>query len=283
MATSTDLKLQKFDPAAAKPHRVWLIIGCRGSGKSMLLRDILYKTMGSFDWGAAMTATHTTAQDLETFFPRPFIYRNGYDFEAADKLLRFSKGCVERGRPRKALLLLDDCAFDDKVMKSDTMKEIHLNGRHAQVSLISTTQYCLTVSPLLRANIDYVLVMADNIVANRKRLHQFFFGCFDTFQQFDTVFKHVTRDYGCLVLDNTDKTGGGPQSSVRWYKADPLPAESADLRSPPLWYAPKNPFRIFPDRVYYLSSKLEYLLQQKKQADDEEGAGGSDTKSVPIG
>ena len=154
MAT-TDLKLQRFDPAAAKPHRVWLIIGSRGSGKSMLLRDILCKTKGFFDWGVAMTATHATAQDLETFFPPPFIHRNGYCFENADKLLRFSKDCVEKGRPRRTLLLLDDCAFDDKVMKSDAMKEIHLNGRHAQVSLISTTQYCLTVSPLLRANIDY--------------------------------------------------------------------------------------------------------------------------------
>jgi len=218
----TDLNLEKFDPAQAKPHRIWLIIGTRGSGKSVLLKDLLHKTRGAYDYGVAMTATHSTAETLRQVFPPSLVYESGYDFDKADTMLASAKDLVQRGKERAGLLLLDDCAFDDKVMKSDTMKELHLNGRHAKITLLSTTQYCLTVSPLLRANIDYIFVMADNVIANRKRLHQFFFGCFETFPQLDAVFKAVTKDYGCLVLDNTDKTGSLEQS-VRWYRADPIP------------------------------------------------------------
>ena len=218
----TDLNLEKFNPSQAKPHRIWLIIGTRGSGKSVLLKDLLYHTRGEYDFGLAMTATHSSAETLRQVFPKSLVYDRGYDFEKADTMLAQARENVKNGKDRAGLLLLDDCAFDDKVMKSDTMKELHLNGRHAAITLMSTTQYCLTVSPLLRANIDYIFVMADNVLANRKRLHQFFFGCFDTFQQFDSVFKTVTKNFGCLVLDNTNKTGSLEQS-IRWYRADPIP------------------------------------------------------------
>jgi hypothetical protein len=202
-----DINLAKFDPASAERHRVWLLIGCRGSGKSVLLRDLLHKTRTHYDLGVAMTATHATAESLRQIFPPSLVYQDGYKFEVVDTLLENLKGLVVRDKVRNALLLLDDCAFDDKVMKSPAMKEIHLNGRHSRLTLMSTTQYCLTVGPLIRTNIDYVLALADNNIANRKRLHQFFFGCFPTFAQFDAVFREVTRDYGCLVLNNTNKTG----------------------------------------------------------------------------
>jgi hypothetical protein len=247
----TDLNLEKFDPASAKPHRIWLIIGTRGSGKSVLLKDLLYKTRGSFEYGLAMTATHSSAETLRQVFPPSLIYENGYDFDKASLLLSQAKENVKNGKDRAGLLLLDDVAFQDKVMKSDTMKELHLNGRHAKITLMSTTQYCLTVSPLLRANIDYVCVMADNVIANRKRLHQFFFGCFETFQQFDIVFKAVTKDYGCLVLDNTDKTGS-LEKSVKWYKADPIPDER---------------FRIMRNRYYFMDEETRKLLKKQKEQD----------------
>ena len=34
--------IKQFEPTKAKKHRTWLIIGPRGSGKSVLLKDLLY-------------------------------------------------------------------------------------------------------------------------------------------------------------------------------------------------------------------------------------------------
>ena len=244
----SDLHLEKFDPKTAKPHRIWLIIGTRGSGKSVLLQDLLFQTKGAFDYGLAMTATYSSAQTLRKLFPPCFVFDQGYNFDIADAMLANAKQFASEGKEKAGLLLLDDCAFDDKIMKSDTMRELHLNGRHAKITLMSTTQYCLTVSPLLRANIDYILCMQDNVIANRKRLHNFFFGCFETFQQFDSVFKAVTKDYGCLVLDNTDKTGSLEQS-VKWYRSLPTP----------------NTFRVLRNRFYWADAEIRKRVQEKRQ------------------
>jgi hypothetical protein len=223
-----DVNIPKFDPAATERHRIWLIIGCRGSGKSVLLKDLLFQTRSHYDAGTAMTATHTTAEVLRNIFPPDLVHEDGYNFEVVDKLLAFAKDLATKEKERNFLLLLDDCAFDDKIMKSSAMKEIHLNGRHSRLTLMSTTQYMLTVSPLIRTNIDYVFALADNNIANRKRLYNYFFGCFPTFGQFDAVFREVTRDYGCLVLDNTNKTGS-ISDSVSWYKAAEKTPDSFQL------------------------------------------------------
>jgi type II secretory pathway predicted ATPase ExeA len=83
----TDLNLEKFNPAQAKPHRIWLIIGTRGSGKSVLLKDLLYNTSGAYDYGMAMTATHSSAETLRQIFPPSLVYDQGYDFDKADTML----------------------------------------------------------------------------------------------------------------------------------------------------------------------------------------------------
>ena len=60
--------------------------------------------------------------------------------------------------------------YDNKVMKSEAQTEIHLNGRHFGVALMNTTQYAMIIPPAIRTNIDYVLVLQDSVLANRKRL-----------------------------------------------------------------------------------------------------------------
>jgi len=130
--------------------------------------------------GVGMTATHATAETLRNIFPPGLVYQDGYNHEVVDRLLESAKGLVARDKVRNILLLLDDCAFDPKVMGAPAMKEIHLNGRHSHITLMSTTQYMLTVGPLIRTNVDYVLALQDNNIANRKKLFQYYFGCFPT-------------------------------------------------------------------------------------------------------
>ena len=88
---SSDIHVSKFDPTKAKDHRVWLIIGCRGSGKSVLLKDLLHQTRSKYDVGLAMTATETTAQTLRKIFPPSLVINTGYDYNAADRFMRSAK------------------------------------------------------------------------------------------------------------------------------------------------------------------------------------------------
>lgn len=89
------LDIPFFKPESALPHRQWLILGPRGTGKSVMLLDLLRKTGNSermstdvdappYDYARAFTATVTTAQELEKYIPSSFVHRDGYDFDVAD-------------------------------------------------------------------------------------------------------------------------------------------------------------------------------------------------------
>ena len=65
-----------------------------------------------------------------------------------------------------------------------------MNGRHVKLMLYLTMQYCMDLSPDLRANIDYIFVLRENILANKEKIYKNFFGIFPTF---DTVsYTHLT-------------------------------------------------------------------------------------------
>lgn len=211
-------ELRKFDPKHAKEHRMWLIIGARGTGKSKMLQDIVYETRGNYDLGMGMTATTSTVKDLVKFLPSRLVFKHGYNFEKADKLLAVCKTLVEKGKQRKVLEILDDVMFESGVMKSKTQKELHFNGRHSLVTQISTTQYCMDIPCNLRGNIDYVLALRENIVVNKKKLYEYFFGLFPNFKEFDRVFMKCTANFGALVIDKTQPTAD-IQNCLYHYKA----------------------------------------------------------------
>ena len=75
-----------------------------------------------------------------------------------------------------------------------------------------------TVPPAVRTNVDYVLVLQDSVLVNRKRLFEYFFGNFATFKEFDRVMTQVTENHGCLVLDKT-QTSAKVSDAVFYYKA----------------------------------------------------------------
>jgi hypothetical protein len=239
------MELRKFDVGATKPHRTWLIIGARGTGKSKMLQDIIYHTRERYDVGMAMTATTSTANDLRKFLPSRLIYKDGYNFEKADKMLQVCKKMVARGKGKSLLNIQDDVMFESGVLKSKTQKELHFNGRHALTTQVSTTQYCMDIPSNIRGNIDYILALRETTVSNKKKLYEFFFGSFPSFKEFDRVFMHATREFGALVIDKTQPTAD-IENSIFYYRA------RTDL----------PPFRVGRQGFFSLSDKLDEIEKE---------------------
>jgi hypothetical protein len=220
MTTSNQYRIPQFDPTKAKRDCVWLLIGPRNTGKSVLLKDLLYNTRTHHDFVMGMTATVSTVDMLKEFMPHRLIFTNGYDFAFGDKFLLTCQHVVKARKERHCALILDDCMFNGKVMKTETQKNLHLNGRHYNTSIFNTTQYCMIIPNDIRTNIDYIFALRENIMANKRRLYEYFFGMFSNFKEFDKVFSACTRNYGCLVLDKTKSTSS-IQECMRWYVASP--------------------------------------------------------------
>jgi hypothetical protein len=138
---------------------------------------------------------------------------------AIENLIERQKKAKKRGNATHAFIVFDDLAYDNRLMKLPVMRYILMNGRHLNLFLIFSSQYVADLGPpAVRANIDVLFVCREAITANRWRLYNMFFGCFDTFEDFNRVLSACTEDYGVLVLDNT-KLSNKVEECVFHFKA----------------------------------------------------------------
>lgn len=214
--------IRRFKIGEARPDRVFLIIGKRGSGKSILLRDILYNYKNNIDFALAMTQTVPTRNMLCKHIPRPYVRLGGYSEDWGERFLDVCKtiSTENKENPRHMALILDDCMGSDsgRFLKGKTITDLCLNGRHYHSCLLLTTQYALMVPPAVRANCDYVFVLAETSVIVRKKIYQQFFGVIGSFAEFEEYFKVATQNHSSLVLDAT-RGSNEIGDCVFWYKA----------------------------------------------------------------
>jgi hypothetical protein len=98
-------------------------------------------------------------------------------------------------------------------------------------------QYPLGIPPNLRTNIDYVFILRENYLTNRKRIYENYASMFPTFEAFCSVMDQTTENFECLVINNNAKTNK-LNEQIFWYKAQPRP--SFRLGSKELWEISKN-------------------------------------------
>ena len=123
-----------------------------------------------------------------------------------------------------------------------------------------TMQYCIDLTPDLRANVDYIFILRENVLQNREKLYKSFFGVFPTFDMFNQVMTACTENYECLVLDNTSKSNK-IEDCVFWYKA--ALRKNFRIGSPQLWNFHKKNYNT---QHHIGSDKIDPNKVQKKQA-----------------
>lgn len=215
----SSVQLKKFKPESMPDDKVCVFIGKRGTGKSTLVTDILYHKK-HLPAGVVMSATEEGNHHYKQFIPDLFIYGD-YDKDAIDRVLARQKKIIGTGQNKDnngAFILLDDCMYDRKFMKDPCIRQCFMNGRHWKLFFMLTMQYCMDLTPDLRANVDYIFILRENVIQNREKLYKSFFGIFPTFDIFNQVMTSCTENYECLVLDNTSKSNK-IQDCVFWYKA----------------------------------------------------------------
>ena len=119
----------------------------------------------------------------------------------------------------RGVLILDDCLYDSSWTRDTNIRSLFMNGRHYKTMFIITMQYALGIPPNLRTNIDYVFILRENYVSNRKRLYEHYAGMFPSFEIFCQVMNQCTENFECLVINNNAKSNK-LEDQVFWYKAD---------------------------------------------------------------
>lgn len=225
--------IKKFSPTSMKPNTIILLVGKRGTGKSTLLEDLCYYIRDKVDFAVGMSPTEDTNQALGQFIPKSTIYGE-YDEEVVVRIMDMQKNMWRAGRGYSCLLILDDCCYDKKILRSKVIREIFMNGRHRRMTLILSAQYVMDLPPDLRTQVDYVFALRENVVANREKLFKQFFGFFNSFADFAKTMDSCTENFECMVCDNKTAKGNSIDDSVRWYKAS-LDLPRFKVGKPFLW------------------------------------------------
>ena len=220
-----ELQLKKFDITQIKDDKVVVLIGKRDTGKSYLCKDILYYH-SDIPVGQVISGTEGANQFYSKIVPKLFIH-DEFNTNIVQNMLKRQKLMIdkindgEQVDPR-AFLILDDCLYDNCWAKDKYMRSVFMNGRHYKLLFMLTMQYALGIPPNLRTNIDYVFILRENYVSNRKRLYEHYAGMFPSFEMFCQVMDQCTEDYECLVINNNAKSNK-LTDQVFWYKADSHP------------------------------------------------------------
>jgi hypothetical protein len=203
------------------------MIAKSGSGKSWVIRDIMYY-MRSIPCGSIIAPTDKMTGFFNSFCPPSFIFHE-YKENIIPKILARQRFILDKNQKRKekkkkiydprTFLIMDDCMSSKHLwLKDPNVLSIFNEGRHYQLTFILSMQYSLGIQPELRSNFDYVFLLGEDFINNRKKLYEHYAGMFPTRDVFDQVFLQVTDNYGCMVINNrlrsTDIT-----KKVFWYKA----------------------------------------------------------------
>ena len=259
-----NINLKKFNPSTIGDNRVLVFIGKRGTGKTTLVTDILWHKR-KIPVGVVMSGTEEGNSYYQKFVPDLFIY-NEYKSEVLDKvILRQKQLCKQNVPNNNAFVLLDDCMYDKRLVRDKCTRAIFMNGRHWNIFFMLTMQYCMDLSPDLRANVDYVFILRENIIQNREKIFKHFFGIFPNYDMFSQVLNNCTENYECLVLDNTSKSNK-IEDVVFWYKAKIHPPGSFTVGAKTIWDFHKKKYNPKHDDVDISAGGDPNSVLQKKNA-----------------
>ena len=231
----SSLELKKFDMKTISfKHTensgpVIVLIGRRDTGKSYLVRDLLYYHQ-DIPIGTVISGTEAGNGFYSEHVPKLFIH-DEYNTAIIENILKRQRAVLKQIKREqemykrsnidpRAFVILDDCLFDATWTRDKVMRLLFMNGRHWKIMLVITMQYPLGIPPNLRTNIDYVFILREPYISNRKRIYENYAGMFPTFESFCQVMDQCTENFECLVIKNCAKTNK-LNEQIFWYKAEP--------------------------------------------------------------
>ena len=227
----TRLPIKKFNIHEMVDHCTIAMIAKRATGKSFLTREIMYQKRNIAS-AVAISRTEKLNSFYSEFIPDSYIFSE-YEPTILNRIYERQAVMNEDNNKRKKegkkpkddsiMLIMDDCMSSKGTwLKDPNILELFFNGRHHHLSFILTMQYSVGIPPEMRSNFDYIFLLAEDTISNRKRLYEHYAGMFPTFDIFQQVFTDLTENYGMMVINNrvhskniTDK--------VFWYKAKSVP------------------------------------------------------------
>jgi hypothetical protein len=197
------------------------IIGKPGSGKSVLIKWILYRKSSTIPVGLVISGSEDSNHFYAGMFPDLFIH-NKYEKRIIESFIARQKLAKEYLPNPWSVLVLDDCMDDVKVFNDPLIVGLFKNSRHWDTLSIFACQYVFDFKPAIRTNIDGVFIFREPNQSNRKKIYENFASVVPDFATFCQMMNELTTDFTCIYINNQIQSNTWTDC-VFWVKADQVP------------------------------------------------------------
>jgi hypothetical protein len=199
-----------------------VVIGKANTGKSTLIKSIMYAKKHIFPVALVMSGSENTNHFYETFVPKTFIH-NEYDEEVIEKFVKRQKIAMEHLPNPWAILLIDDCTDEPKVFRRPLQNNLYKVGRHYAMLYILSLQYAIDIRPSIRVNVDVCFILREPSIKIRKSIWENYASIIPDFAMFCDIMDQLD-EYMALVIKN-DSTSNKMEDCVFYYKAPIVPKD----------------------------------------------------------
>jgi energy-coupling factor transporter ATP-binding protein EcfA2 len=205
---------------AMRPGQVHLLVGKRGSGKTWLIKALLYYMRLVTPYVFVFSHTKFTGF-YHSILPDALI-RSKFDAELIQQMMEVQKARRwMRGVNPHIILVLDDMASDSLLRYSQLMDQLLMEGRHYKITIIMATQHLKAASTKFRTNADKIYLFKTANKAILDCIKEEFGNLFVDDLSWEAWFMKNTQDQQAVVLDQRDPTVG-PEDTYFVYKAPDL-------------------------------------------------------------
>ena len=220
--------LPEWDPMAEegglKMDATIVACGKRRTGTSWAFRNLMYLLKDKIPCGIVISQTDELNKFWRDYVPKKFIYPK-YQPEILDAVFKRQKEILndknltdeEKDQKAPFFVLLDDVISDQRLKYDENLMELFVAGRHYRILTLITTQYAKAITPTIRGNTDFILIMKTIQGRQREALWEDF-GDFLTRDAFNRMVDAYTEDNEILVINTCPDT----LEMMSWWKAQEI-------------------------------------------------------------
>ena len=146
------------------------IFGIPESGKSHLLKFLMYQTKDLFD--LVIVITGTKHNHFFDFINNSFVHE--YSDALIDRIIDKTTEWMSQKKKINTLVVFDDI-LGQSHFSNDLWLKLVNNHRHYNISYIIVTQYIKAIPPNIRSNLHYAFVFGQTNKTSINGIHESFF------------------------------------------------------------------------------------------------------------
>lgn len=219
LANSYDIR--QFSPEDVKDITggIIAIVASTGSGKTVLLKDILSEIAGDYDKFYLFSRT-AKLQEAYDFVPRRMI-TDDFDERLLTEIWDRQVKTKADDKPLdKVLIVLDDIIASPSYKTSKMLDEIAYGARHCNITVVLLSQNMSSIKTSIRNNIRIAVAFQLSSKREREKFVEQFLAV-ENNRVGDVLFRRLTDvKYQCIIVQ-AYKSGAAINEKVKVYTARP--------------------------------------------------------------